>query len=98
MPLSVAQKSAIKQVVNLRCEWCGKKFIEAVLHIHHINGNRDDNRQVNIIVLNSNDHNRAHSDDRRITAARLRERVIGRSERRKELIRDIVNPRYCQSK
>ena len=93
MVLTTSKKHQIKEIAKFRCEWCNQDFREAALHIHHINSNRDDDREANLIVLCPNCHALAEDEGyNNITPTRLRARVSNRSPRRKELIRDILNP------
>jgi len=85
------EKALMKILVEMKCEWCRKKYSTDVLHVHHINGKRDDNRESNLVVLCPTHHALAHNkDQKRITPDRLRTRVKNRAEWRKKMIRQLI--------
>jgi len=52
--------------VKSKCKKCGIEFRGRKMHIHHINRNRDDNSEINLIILCSKCHGKEHVGCKRV--------------------------------
>ena len=95
--MDTTKRFFIKYAVRKRCEWCNKNFPIESLEIHHINSNKHDDRESNIIVLDANHHRstlRHITKDKRITQKQLRSKVKTRPNYLRKGIRDILRYGY----
>jgi len=80
VPRTVDREIAAR--ANGRCEYCGRAFSGTLLdqrkvrsHLHHIDGNRGNNKKSNLILLCPNCHDMAHGGE--ISKSELRNSISG---------------------